>query len=95
MQRSVLYISGTVDSSCSCQPGIYHDVPTLSGNFPKPQGLGFRVSMLQVVGSIYIPEVNYVMMVLTVVTIAIFKTTIQLGNAYGNACSSLCLQLPA
>ncbi len=31
----------------------------------------------------YIPEVNYVMMVLTVVVIAIFKTTVQLGNAYG------------
>ena len=43
--------------------------------------------MLQVLGSIYIPEVNYVMMVLTVVTIAIFKTTIQLGNAYGNPCN--------
>ncbi|KAL3134369.1 hypothetical protein ABBQ38_006624 [Trebouxia sp. C0009 RCD-2024] len=43
----------------------------------------------KVVGSIYIPEVNYVMMVLTVVTIAIFKTTIQLGNAYGVAVSSM------
>lgn len=31
----------------------------------------------------YIPDVNYVMMVLTVVVIAIFKTTVQLGNAYG------------
>lgn len=51
--------------------------------------------MPQVVGSIYISEVNYVMMVLTVVTIAIFKTTIQLGNAYGKACSSFFLQLPA
>ncbi len=34
-------------------------------------------------GSVYIPEVNYIMMVLTVVVIAIFKTTVQLGNAYG------------
>ncbi|KAL3138070.1 Potassium transporter [Trebouxia sp. C0009 RCD-2024] len=38
----------------------------------------------QVLGSVYIPEVNYVMMVLTVVVIAIFKTTVQLGNAYAN-----------
>ena len=38
---------------------------------------------VQVAGSVYIPEVNYVMMILTVVVIAIFKTTVQLGNAYG------------
>lgn len=31
----------------------------------------------------YIREVNYVMMVLTVMVIAIFQTTVQLGNAYG------------
>ncbi|KAL3134375.1 hypothetical protein ABBQ38_006629 [Trebouxia sp. C0009 RCD-2024] len=43
----------------------------------------------QVLGSVYIPEVNYVMMVLTVVVIAIFKTTVQLGNAYGVAVSSM------
>lgn len=30
------------------------------------------------------PEVNYIMMVLTVIVVAIFKTTVQLGNAYGN-----------
>ncbi|KAL3135172.1 hypothetical protein ABBQ38_006263 [Trebouxia sp. C0009 RCD-2024] len=38
----------------------------------------------KVLGSVYIPEVNYIMMVLTVVVIAIFKTTMQLGNAYAN-----------
>ena len=38
-------------------------------------------------GSVYIPEVNYVMMVLTVVVIGIFKTTVQLGNAYGKLSS--------
>ncbi|DBA83964.1 TPA: Potassium transporter, variant 2 [Trebouxia sp. C0004] len=43
----------------------------------------------KVLGSVYIPEVNYVMMVLTVVVIAIFKTTVQLGNAYGVAVSSM------
>lgn len=31
----------------------------------------------------YLPEVNYVMMVLTVIVVAIFKTTTILGNAYG------------
>ena len=43
--------------------------------------------VLQVLGSVYIPEVNYIMMVLTVVVIAIFKTTVQLGNAYGKLSS--------
>ncbi|DBA74693.1 TPA: hypothetical protein ACH3X2_009358 [Trebouxia sp. C0005] len=43
----------------------------------------------KVLGSVYIPEVNYIMMVLTVVVIAIFKTTVQLGNAYGVAVSSM------
>ena len=42
--------------------------------------------MLQVLGSVYIPEVNYIMMILTVVVVAVFKTTIQLGNAYGASC---------
>ena len=37
---------------------------------------------MQVLGSVYIPEVHYIMMVLTVVVIAIFKTTVQLANAY-------------
>lgn len=37
----------------------------------------------QVLGSVYIPEVNYIMMVLTVIVVAVFKTTVQLGNAYG------------
>ena len=41
-------------------------------------------------GSVYIPEVNYIMMVLTVVVIAIFKTTVQLGNAYGKLSSVAC-----
>lgn len=34
-------------------------------------------------GQIYLPEVNYVMMVLTVIVVGIFKTTTILGNAYG------------
>ena len=33
--------------------------------------------------SVYIPEVNWLMMILTIVCIAIFKTTTVLGNAYG------------
>ena len=37
----------------------------------------------QVLGSVYIAEVNYIMMVLTVIVVAVFKTTVQLGNAYG------------
>lgn len=44
---------------------------------------------LQVMGQIFIPEVNYLMMVLTVVVVAIFKTTTQLGNAYGDPSSAL------
>ena len=54
-----------------------------------------RVSglVLQVVGSVYIPEVNYIMMVLTVVVIAIFKTTVQLGNAYGKLPSVACVNV--
>ena len=43
------------------------------------------MTALQVLGSVYIPEVNYIMMILTVVVVAVFKTTIQLGNAYGNS----------
>ena len=46
---------------------------------------------MQVEGQIYISEANWVMMVLTVVVVAIFKTTTQLGNAYG---ASLCCSLP-
>ncbi len=46
--------------------------------------------VLQVLGSVYIPEVNYIMMVLTVVVIAIFKTTVQLGNPYGKLSSVAC-----
>lgn len=34
-------------------------------------------------GQIYLPEVNYVMMILTVIVVAIFRTTTVLGNAYG------------
>ncbi len=41
-------------------------------------------------GSVYIPEVNYIMMVLTVVVIAIFKATVQLGNAYGKLSNVAC-----
>ncbi|KAL3139069.1 Potassium transporter [Trebouxia sp. C0010 RCD-2024] len=43
----------------------------------------------KVAGSIYIPEVNYIMMVLTVIVVAVFRTTVQLGNAYGVAVSSV------
>ena len=39
---------------------------------------------MQVMGQIFIPEVNYLMMVLTVIVVAIFQTTTQLGNAYGD-----------
>lgn len=38
---------------------------------------------LQVTGQVYIPEVNWVMMILTVVVIVIFKNTTKLGLAYG------------
>ena len=34
-------------------------------------------------GQIYLPEVNFVMMILTVIVVAIFRTTTVLGNAYG------------
>ena len=47
------------------------------------------------VGSIYIPEVNYIMMVLTVIVVAVFKTTVQLGNAYGRTLQSCLIILPA
>ncbi|KAK9835990.1 hypothetical protein WJX81_004040 [Elliptochloris bilobata] len=40
-------------------------------------------------GQIYLPEVNYVMMVLTVIVVAIFRTTVVLGNAYGVAVSGM------
>ena len=40
---------------------------------------------MQVEGQIYIPEINWIMMVLTVIVVAVFKTTTQLGNAYGEA----------
>ena len=53
------------------------------------------VLVLQVLGSVYIPEVNYIMMVLTVVVIAIFKTTVQLGNAYGELCNVACANVTA
>lgn len=39
--------------------------------------------VVQVEGQIYIPEANWLMMVLTVIVVAVFKTTTQLGNAYG------------
>lgn len=47
------------------------------------------------VGSIYIPEVNYIMMVLTVIVVAVFKTTVQLGNAYGKTLGCSLITLPA
>ena len=40
-------------------------------------------------GQVYLPEVNYVMMVLTVIVVAIFKTTTILGNAYGGPAPAL------
>ncbi len=38
---------------------------------------------LQMAGSVYIAEANWLMMILTVVCICIFRTTTVLGNAYG------------
>lgn len=46
-------------------------------------------SDLQVANSVFIPEANWLMMVLTVVCIAIFKTTTVLGNAYGLCVSAM------
>ncbi|KAK9808702.1 hypothetical protein WJX72_002233 [[Myrmecia] bisecta] len=43
----------------------------------------------KVTGQIYVPEVNFVMMIATVVVVAIFKTTTKLGFAYGVAVSSM------
>ncbi|KAL5221635.1 hypothetical protein ABZP36_026348 [Zizania latifolia] len=34
-------------------------------------------------GQVYIPEINYVLMVLCVAVTAIFQTTDKIGNAYG------------
>lgn len=39
--------------------------------------------VLQAMGSVYIPEVNFIMMILTVIVVAVFKTTTKLGLAYG------------
>ena len=38
---------------------------------------------MQVEGQIYLPEANFVIRVLTVVAVAVFETTVQLGNAFG------------
>lgn len=34
-------------------------------------------------GQVYIPEANYVLMIACVAVTAVFKTTVQIGNAYG------------
>lgn len=34
-------------------------------------------------GQVYIPEINYILMVACVIVTAIFKTTDKIGNAYG------------
>ncbi|GAQ87155.1 Potassium transporter family protein [Klebsormidium nitens] len=43
----------------------------------------------RVTGQVYIPEVNWVMMILTVIVIVIFKNTTKLGLAYGVAVSAM------
>ena len=50
------------------------------GCFPR---VTVRHTSAGVEGQVYLPEVNYVMMVLTVIVVAIFRTTVVLGNAYG------------
>lgn len=35
-------------------------------------------------GQVYIPEINYLLMVACVIVTAAFKTTGKIGNAYGN-----------
>lgn len=35
-------------------------------------------------GQVYIPELNYALMIVCVAVTAIFKTTDKIGNAYGN-----------
>ena len=44
--------------------------------------------------SVYIPEVNWLMMILTIVCMAIFKTTTILGNAYGEPSCKQCSIIP-
>ncbi len=38
---------------------------------------------MQVRGQLYVPEVNYIMMLLSIIVVAIFQNTVVLGNAYG------------
>lgn len=38
-------------------------------------------------GQIYIPTVNYTLMIATIVVIVGFKTTTNIGNVYGNSLS--------
>ena len=35
-------------------------------------------------GQVYIPEFNYILMILCVIVTLVFKSTITIGNAYGN-----------
>ncbi|KAK9792666.1 hypothetical protein WJX73_004356 [Symbiochloris irregularis] len=56
------------------------------GCFPR---LTIHHSSKKVEGQIYISEANWLMMVLTVIVVAVFKTTTQLGNAYGVAVSGM------
>lgn len=76
----------TVNHAVSC-PASWRGLLCCSANCLHSLGLricGCDNSLLsQVAGSIYIPEVNYIMMVLTVIVVAVFRTTVQLGNAYG------------
>uniref|UniRef100_A0A453GF80 K+ potassium transporter integral membrane domain-containing protein n=1 Tax=Aegilops tauschii subsp. strangulata TaxID=200361 RepID=A0A453GF80_AEGTS len=37
-------------------------------------------------GQVYIPEINYALMILCVAVTAIFQTTDKIGNAYGKEC---------
>lgn len=57
------------------------------GCFPNLTVIHFPSS--KALGSVYIPEINVIMMVLTVIVVAVFKTTVQLGLAYGVAVSMM------
>lgn len=41
-------------------------------------------------GQVYIPEINYLLMIACVIVTAAFKTTEKIGNAYGNLLINIC-----
>ena len=43
----------------------------------------------KVVGQVYVPEVNWVLMIAAIVVTAAFQSTNKLGNAYGMTCLHL------